>query len=173
VSTHASLKAFSKQVTARIQLVIARVLGKHKEPVAKSNEESIRDAVAQYAFSAPFWSDGGGILYVHQLLPHPDGASTVLSLHNEYQLKMTQAVQFVSLIRNKLQKKFGNEYLLIVTTDHPLRTSMWCRKPAYDSVNCSKENFPETNNVPFMVLAPENVPVTIPATNVGVFSPAP
>jgi hypothetical protein len=160
------------QATAKIQLVVGVVFPMIKKPIVKHDVQRMRAAIAQHALDAPFWSDGGGLLYVHQLLPHPDGGALGLSLNDDYIGNMRQTSQFVSQIHNKLRRHFGKEYLLIVTSDHPLRTSMWCRSVAYKSINCSKENFVETNNVPFMVLAPQNLAVTVPTSNVGVFSPA-
>lgn len=168
--THASSAELFNRMTAHLRLVTGGIFPKLNEPAAKWTAFSKRDAITQHALNAPFWSAGGGILYVHQYLPHPDGIATGLSLNDEYHVKMRQAVQLVSLIRDKLQRDFGKEYLLIVTSDHPLRTSMWCSKPAYESASCLKENFLDNDNVPFMVLAPKNVVVAIPTTNVGVFS---
>ena len=170
--THASSAALFNRMTAHLHSVTGGIFPKLKEADAKWTALSTRDAITQHALNAPFWSAGGGILYVHQYLPHPDDVATGLSLNDEYHIKMRQAVRFVSLIRNKLQRDFGKEYLLIVTSDHPLRASMWCSKPAYKSARCLKENFIENNNVPFIVLAPENVAINVPASNVGVFAPA-
>lgn len=170
--TDASSAVIFNNMTAQLHLVTGGLIPKLKEPAAKWSAESTRRAIAQHALNAPFWSEGGGMLYVHQYLPHPDGVADGFSLHEEYHMKMRRAVRFVSQIKNKLQGHFGKEYMLIVTSDHPLRTSMWCSKPAYESSNCANENFRETKNVPFIVLAPRNVRVTIPTTNVGLFSPA-
>jgi hypothetical protein len=169
----ANFAGYFNEVTAKFHLATGGVFPKLKQPVAAWTEESTRDAIAQHALNAPFWTEGGGFLYVHQSLPHPKTVTTELGLRDEYNTNMREASEFVNLIKNKLQRRFGKEYLLIVTSDHPLRTSMWCRKPAYKSTSCVKENFVETSNVPFVVSAPQNVPVNIPMTNVGLFSPAP
>jgi hypothetical protein len=170
---NANLEKLFNRLIYKFQSVTAGEVLKLREPLSKSNLESMREAITQNALNAPFWSEGGGILYVHQLLPHPGGARTGLGLDEEYHDKMLQAVRFVSLIKDKLQRNFGKEYLLIVTSDHPLRSSMWCREPEYENVECLKENFVETANVPFMALAPQNVTVTVPTTNVAILSPLP
>lgn len=158
-------------MTAQLHLATGGVFPKLKEPEAGVTSARTRKLIADHALGAPFWSSGGGVLYIHQYLPHPDGTVARRGLKGEYQDKTEQSARFVYLIREKLKRNFGTDYALIVTSDHPLRTSMWCSKPAYDSADCVKDNPIDSDYVPLIISAPSNVRVTIPKTNVGLLSP--
>lgn len=134
----------------------------------------VRDGVARHVFEAPFWRLGG-TLYVHHLLPHPTTwpiwGKNVHNLSKEYKANMHDAARFVGLVNERLKAAFGLDYVLIVTTDHSLRTLWWCAQPFFRTPDCLSENPPNSSQVPFFVLAPESVKVTLPATNVGIFTP--
>jgi hypothetical protein len=135
-----------------------------------------RTGVTKHALQAPFWRHGG-TLYIHHLLPHPMVWSTkdehIHDLAREYKKNIHGAARFVQDINERLQRRFGADYALIVTSDHPLRTSEWCAKPFFDSPDCLQNNPPNRHQVPFLVLAPTAAQVTLPTTNVGIFTPQP
>lgn len=132
--------------------------------------QHIRSEVERLALTAPFWMSGGGLLYIHSFLPHPSGFNSSRQLNDEYQINLIDAAKLVEQINQKLKVQFNDDYALIVTSDHPLRTRYWCSQPAYQSENCMKLNPVEGDKVPFMVLAPKGMPIRMPTTSLGVFS---
>ena len=135
------------------------------------HKEYIINKYRRHLLESPFWSDAG-LLYFHQPLPHPLGiiSKPATNLHNEYINNINLAVDNVKLIQSKLIANFGNDYAIIITSDHPLRTSFWCQESGYKLVNCNNENPAEGDLVPFIVLAPKSTTVHMPTTNVGVFA---
>ena len=130
----------------------------------------IRNSVTQHALTAPIWTEGG-LLYIHQFLPHPVGNGTKRRLKEEYEGNLHKAAEFVSTLKHRLQNHFGADYALIITTDHPLRTKKWCSDSIFAEADCERENHAETGTIPFIVSAPKLLQVKIPSSNVGVFSP--
>jgi hypothetical protein len=94
-----------------------------------------RQRIHNAAFNAPFWKDGG-ILYIHTLLPHPPGAVNGGTLEQDYALNLQQAAKLVGDLATKLDKAFGGNYLLIITSDHPLRPEVWCAMYRYKQTGC-------------------------------------
>jgi hypothetical protein len=158
---------------SRVRFAVLSILPMQDDFVAKKTFERIRKSIAHEALNAPFWTRGGGLLYVHQFLPHPDGVGAELSLRAEYQEKIEDTVEFVNAINTKLKDNFGTQYALIVTTDHALRTNMWCNTVAFRKSGCLGDNPMDTDSIPFIVLTPKNTFVRIPSTNVGLLSPIP
>jgi hypothetical protein len=124
--------------------------------------------ITEAAFQMPFWNRGG-VLYVHQLAPHPKMV-TGLPLNVEYRENVSSAAKFVQEIDVRLRERFGEDYILIVTSDHPLRTqSRWCQG-MYSSDDCLAKNPPEGELVPFLVKAPQGTRVSMPKSNIGVLA---
>lgn len=136
----------------------------------------VRSGVAAHAFKAPFWQNGG-TLYIHYLRPHPTSWPTwdsdAHNLFEEYTENMRRAAGFARQLNDRLKDRFGIDYALIVTSDHPLRTSFWCGRSYFFSADCVEKNRTDSSLVPFAVLAPDTAHVSLPATNVGVFTPLP
>jgi hypothetical protein len=132
------------------------------------NTKNLRNSIAKTALTAPIWTEGG-LLYIHQFLPHPAGLKPY-HLKDEYNSNVLDAAGFITTLKNQLQNNFGADYALIITTDHPLRTEFWCASDAYNKADCNKDLPAETENIPFMVSAPKQLAVQIPETNVGIFS---
>lgn len=97
---------------------------------ATQAREQIRTAI----FAAPFWKQGG-TFYIHTLLPHPP-ASDAGTLDQDYAQNLEQAARLVREIVGRLDKSFGKNYLLVVTSDHPLRRNVWCKMYRYASADC-------------------------------------
>lgn len=130
-----------------------------------------RKKIENKAFNAPFWVDGGGLLYIHQLLPHPPANEQSNSLYQDYMNNIADAGYFIEKIQHRLKETFGGDYAIIVTSDHPLRTSrLWCKRRPYSAGACLKNLPSEGNIVPFAVFAPRGSIVNIPDSNVGVFA---
>ena len=131
----------------------------------------LREKIAEFSFNAPFWLDGG-LLYIHQFLPHPDGGlGKFRSLSENYSTNVDLTRDFLYLINKKLEEKFLNNYVIIITSDHPLRAKMWCSNTIYYTPECIMENFTGDELVPFIVFAPKHVQIQMPVNNVGLFSP--
>jgi hypothetical protein len=71
------------------------------------------------------------------------------------------------MLSNKLKNRFGDDFLLIVTSDHPLRVTHHCMHPMYKSENCTKGLPPNRNKVPLIIATPRPVDIHLHDTNVG------
>ncbi len=128
-----------------------------------------RNYIRTQAMKAPFWREGG-ILYLHILLPHPTGEGAARSLKWEYATNVKAAGALLRELAMELLLRFPGDHALLVTADHPLRTKMWCRNSVYLSPTCESENSEEGDVVPFIVWAPERIKVTLPSSNVGIWT---
>lgn len=127
---------------------------------------NLRAQTERQAMAAPFWGQGGGLLYIHHLLPHPTGAGQAGSLASEYNHNVSVAAVFVKSLVRRLQTTFGNDFAVIITSDHPLR-SFWCNQPAYANSHCKADVPAEGDRVPLLVLVPDRMVVRTPASMVG------
>jgi hypothetical protein len=136
-------------------------------PNLSKNQEltatTVRETIRAKTFQAPFWTKGGGILFVHQLLPHPSGVASKNSLKSEYEDNVRVAAMFVSELVSKLSATFGQDFVLIVTSDHPLRVEMWCASPQYAGEFCSKGLPAAGTHVPFIIITDKNSSIRTPA----------
>lgn len=127
---------------------------------------NLRLETERRAMQAPFWNQGGGLLYIHHLLPHPTGTGEVGSLTSEYHHNVKTAARFVEALVRRLQNNFGNDYAVIVTSDHPLR-SFWCDQKMYKDDHCMADLPLEGDRVPLLALVPEGAAVHAPNSMVG------
>jgi hypothetical protein len=139
-----------------------------KAKLTDSKFRYFRDSIVEHSLKAPFWSDGG-VLFIHQILPHPSGSGLYESLEKEYGKNMDEASNFVSKLNELLRLNFGKNYALLITTDHSLRLRMWCSNPAYSGQGCSLDNVSEELKIPFLAFVPNAVEVRIPESSVGLF----
>ncbi len=167
-STELSLKSILGVALTQIPIV-----GKYFSALTEDiwNElkyDLIVDDILRSALVMPIW-DRGGVLYVHQLLPHPKMIKG-RSLATEYRENLNRAAEFIGALDIKLREKFDDDYLLIITSDHPLRTlSKWC-VGVYASDDCALENPPEGGQVPILVKASRSTQIGLPKTNIGVLA---
>lgn len=113
-----------------------------------------RKAVEESIMTAPFW-ENGGLLYAHVLLPHPVGLSPTLSLEQEYQANVVESAKLASQILERLNARFKDNFVFILTSDHPLRVDFHCRFSPYSRENC-KTGLPENRGrVPFILVSPK------------------
>lgn len=113
-------------------------------------------SIRRAAFRAPFWTEGGGLLFIHIPLPHPSGEGAKRSLKVEYEENILSASTFVAELTRKLSETFGEDFTLIVTSDHPLRVSMWCSAETYSGERCAEGLPTGGENVPFIAITPKN-----------------
>jgi hypothetical protein len=128
----------------------------------------------QIARSA-FWKEGGFYL-IHYPSPHPKGpAGRKQSLAEEYAANVEEARKVVRDLAGRLKERFGSNFVLAVTTDHPLRKDLWCKDPAYESPDCEKGPVLSERDVPLVVASPsEGVRgLRLPASNVGLLAAKP
>jgi hypothetical protein len=120
-----------------------------------------RQMIRSSALSAPFW-DEGGVLFIHYLGPHPTGGGHERSLETHYESNLSDAAALTSELAQKLVSRFGESFNLVVTSDHPLRSSMWCDRPQYRNPSCMDDIPNEGLYVPYITagLGPKerNVP---------------
>ena len=115
-----------------------------------------RKAVEESIMKAPFW-ENGGLLYAHVLLPHPVGLSPTLSLEQEYQANVVESAKLASQILERLTSRFKDNFVFVLTSDHPLRVDFHCRFSPYSRENC-KTGLPENRGrVPFILVHSEPI----------------
>ncbi len=102
----------------------------------------------------PFWEQGG-LLYIHLPIPHPwlenhaaKGAREALDIH--YQEKIVLASDVIKDLLNRLTIRFGNDFIFVITTDHSLRTDLWCKS----TFACAHPNPTYSYDIPFIVISP-------------------
>ncbi len=165
-----SIFSYLLRLVERVPLINIVMKDNHSKATnVNETYQNIRDDITKHALAAPIWNEGG-LLYIHQLLPHPIGFGVKRRLKDEYEENLLKASDFVGALSKSLQKRFGSNYALIVTTDHPLRKGMWCANEVYANDNCNNENLPETEMIPFLLSSHALLEVKIPNTNVGIFS---
>jgi hypothetical protein len=107
--------------------------------------QEIRNAV----YRAPFWHDGG-FLYVHILLPHPPAAAAGTTLDEDYAANLQRAADFSVELANALRLRFAANFLLVITSDHPLRPTVWCSMYRYRRPGCSESRKFTATQVPLI-----------------------
>lgn len=146
--------------------------GKDGWPLAWARtEQEFKRAISE----APFWKQGG-TLYVHVPIPHPAEVPGNKALNEEYRKNIGAAERLVGDLATKLKTNFDGNVVLIVTSDHPLRSYYWCNNTAYtevqDSAECMKANPENRERVPLIIATAAGRPVeaTMPTTTVGLLA---
>lgn len=117
--------------------------------------------------AAPFWTRGG-VLYAHLALPHPPGNGPVQSLDADYRDNIERATALVQQIVARLRASFGDDFALLIVSDHPLR-KYWCTSAYYRGASCTVRPAYDTLRVPLIVASPRAIrPIDI-ETNRDVF----
>jgi hypothetical protein len=125
------------------------------------------------AFSAPFWKKGG-VLFLHLPIPHPSMEGNSYTFSEEYsQNNISLAGEIIKELLSRLNGRFGNDFLLMITSDHPLRVEKWCHNydNPYIGKDCGKDLPINRGVVPFIIVGSQ-IPVdyNLPTQNLGVFS---
>jgi len=90
--------------------------------------------VEQAIERAPVWREGG-FLYAHVPLPHPPGEGHG-SLVTHYAYNLERAVHLVDRIAARAAREPERRYTIVVFSDHPLRSSVWCASNQYRHNGC-------------------------------------
>jgi hypothetical protein len=150
------------------ELPVIRLFARARDSKADKDEQTqqmTRQLIRSSALSAPFW-DEGGILYVHYLGPHPTGGGHEMSLETHYKSNLSDAAALTSEIAQKLVSRFGEEFNLVVTSDHPLR-SIWCEHPQYQSPTCMNGIAIEGQYVPYITAGLVHKERNLPSELIG------
>ncbi len=110
--------------------------------------------ILQKAFRMPFWQKGGE-LFMHLPIPHPAMEESLetrqaINLLDHYKKNVVHASVIVHDILNRLRQTFGDDFTLIITSDHPLRLDLWCG----NHYSCDTRQTVRTGEVPFIVVSP-------------------
>jgi len=123
-------------------------------PAALADSQRLQTEAAILA--APFWQEGG-VLYAHVLLPHPPSKLRGANLGEEYRQNLEEAANLVGKISDMLKHRFGNDFRLLITSDHPLRRELWCGLPQYSGPRCETGVGLESDGVPLITVAGDKV----------------
>jgi hypothetical protein len=104
-------------------------------PIAQA--ELLRAEIRSQAQAAPFWKDGG-TLYVHTMLPHPPGSVAGQALDADYAENLKKSADLAADLALQLETTFGQNFLLVITSDHPLRPTIWCGPHRYVERGCAE-----------------------------------
>lgn len=109
------------------------------------------------ATAAPFWKDGGA-MFLHLPLPHPPSATAGDPLPKQFADNLDLATQRVVSMAERLHQRFGDGFRLVIFSDHPLRTALWCKNIVFSDTDC-RHLPPELldQRVPLMVVTTQPI----------------
>jgi hypothetical protein len=157
------LRSFLCALPAR--LLMEAHLGCNRKGYAEFGLD-VSGVVDRELMEAPFWTRGG-LLYVHLIAPHPPSISGEPRLADAYAANLARTRDLVLKIVDQLKRApFGNDFTLVITSDHHLRSEVWCAIQPYASHDCQLPASMRTPGVPFIV-ATQGAPIAhrVPASN--------
>jgi hypothetical protein len=110
-----------------------------------------RSEIHRQSLAAPFWKSGG-TLYIHTILPHPPGPVAGHTLEADYEENLKQAATLAEDLLVRLEIVFGENFLLVVTSDHPLRPAVWCGPFRYAERECAQNARFSSAKVPLIAV---------------------
>lgn len=128
-------------------------LGCDEKTATRASFISLRDNMQNKLLKAPFWKKGG-LMYAHLLVPHPLLGDPLKSLSDEYTDNIANGAQLVKLVAQKAKFVFGNDFRIIVFSDHPLRPEIWCTDKKYIAFGCKPNAAQISNQVPLIIATP-------------------
>lgn len=131
---------------------------------------ALRDNMKKPLMEAPFWQKGG-ILFAHLLVPHPLMGIHLKTLSVEYAENITYGASLIGLVAQRAKSVFGDNFRIIVFSDHPLRPDIWCADKTYMTLKCKPDSSQMSNQVP-LIIATFNVNNKAPLkikNNIAVF----
>lgn len=111
---------------------------------------ALRDNMKKTLMEAPFWQKGG-ILFAHLLAPHPLMGIPLKTLSVEYADNITYGAAVVGLVAQRAKSVFGDNFKIIVFSDHPLRPEIWCADKTYMALKCKPDSSQISNQVPLII----------------------
>ena len=133
-----------------LHFLIGRWMGCNR---AREDLPVAEDAAAmnQKLFAAPFWARGG-LLFAHLMIPHPPSVSGEPRLEDAYRANLERASKLVLDVVDHLERgALRDDFTLVITSDHPLRSELWCRTEPYASNDCNLPQSMLSPEVPFIV----------------------
>jgi hypothetical protein len=137
--------------------------GKYSNPYLE-----VRRNLIAGIYKAPFWSMGG-LLYVHMLLPHMPSQKKLPSIKEAYEANIEDAAVLLKSLTISLKDKFGDDFLLIVISDHPFRNKSNCTEQTVNEAICQGLP-PNRGRVPILIITSKPVEITLPGTNLGLLA---
>ncbi len=126
-----------------------------------------RATMLEKIHNSTFWS-GGGLIYIHIMLPHPPGVSDNTSLDSAYNENIERAASTVLELADRMNNNFPSGFQLFVTSDHPLRPNVWCSTQRYAGRCEVRESFISTK-VPLISISNLGADVCIINSNSRIF----
>jgi hypothetical protein len=127
----------------------------HANTTLRESWISLRDKMQKTLFEAPFWQKGG-VLYAHLLVPHPLMGIPLKSLEEEYTDNISNGATLVNLVAKKAKLVFGHDFRIIIFSDHPLRSDLWCADKNYISLGCTPTPAQTPAQVPLIIATPSD-----------------
>jgi hypothetical protein len=112
--------------------------------------EGLIARVEESLWRAPVWQTGG-FLFAHVPLPHPPGLPGGGSLTDHYDASLLRAARMVDRMVSTLRQRPDQELTIVVFSDHPLRSRLWCESTQYASNGCPLEERLVDDRVPLIV----------------------
>lgn len=138
----------------RLSCAVRHRLGMNIPTACSLNQHAAWTALVQRVeesyWQAPIWKQGG-MLYAHLPIPHPPGTDAKASLVDHYRSGVDQAALLVRETVRKLKESSAGAFQIVVTSDHPLRVSMWCTDGTYSKQRCAGAEKLKGEGVPLMV----------------------
>lgn len=107
-------------------------------------------------------------MYAHLGIPHPPGQGGVTTLDRDYASNIDTGRVLLSRWAGRLRAEFGENFSLVVTSDHPLR-GYWCNSGVYKLADCKTRSEFQTDLVPLIVASPTRAAEPTIQSNVAVF----
>lgn len=117
---------------------------------------------------SPFWQEGG-ILYAHMPFPHPPGNLEGAGLAADYADNLQLAANTAAQVWKRGRARFGNNFRLVVTSDHPLRPELYCRHEKYLETGCNITPSTFPGFVPYIEVGEETIDRSIIRDNASLF----
>jgi hypothetical protein len=134
-----------------LHLLIGAQLECDRPGYSPRNAAAIAAATRGALLGAPFWSRGG-LLYAHVLEPHPPSPGGERRLADAYAANLARARTLVQAVVDRLERSpFRDDFSLVITSDHHLRSEYWCTVEPYATGDCTLPESWSGPNVPFIV----------------------
>ena len=119
-------------------------------------------------WQAPFWKQGG-VLYLGLSMPHPPGINGLSTLDAYYESNIALPQSFTQGLLVRLQQRFGDDYALLMTSDHPLR-DLWCDSDLSRHQPYSPRPAFKLTRVPLVLASPVVLAAPNARSNAEIFS---
>ncbi|WP_457330923.1 hypothetical protein [Rhizobacter sp. P5_C2] len=100
--------------------------------------------------AARVWREGG-FLFAHVPLPHPPGEGGGEPLSTHYANNISRAVRLVDRVVAEVTREPDRRFTIVVFSDHPLRSSVWCNTTQYRRNGCPLPQWLVDDKVPLIV----------------------